>query len=73
MIATKITGRNGREASVHARYSAAADQQEPALCCPVRYSRDLGMHLSQPGPICCGLMILWYGVGPICMACCRSR
>ncbi len=40
MITTMIPGRNGREASVHTRYSAAAGQTEPALCCPVRYSRE---------------------------------
>ncbi len=37
MSTTTIPGRNGREASVHSRYSAAAGQKEPALCCPVRY------------------------------------
>ncbi len=40
MITNRLPGRNGREASVHTRYSAAAGQTEPALCCPVTYSRE---------------------------------
>ena len=31
------SGGNGRETSVAERYSAAAQEQEPALCCPVQY------------------------------------
>jgi len=40
MITNTLPGRNGREASVHTRYAAAASQTEPALCCPVRYSQE---------------------------------
>lgn len=29
------------EAAVHSRYAAAAHRVEPALCCPVEYSKDL--------------------------------
>ena len=32
--------RNDREASVAHRYSAAAEEREPALCCPVQYRRE---------------------------------
>ena len=32
--------RNDREANVARRYSAAAQAQEPSLCCPVRYRRE---------------------------------
>ena len=40
MNATALPGRNGREASVATRYSAAARAKEPALCCPVQYRRE---------------------------------
>ena len=40
MTATALPGRNGREASVATRYSAAARAKEPALCCPVQYRRE---------------------------------
>ncbi len=39
MITKTTPSRNGREASVHNRYSASASRTEAALCCPVRYSR----------------------------------
>jgi SAM-dependent methyltransferase len=40
-MSTQTTSeRDGYEASVHARYSAAARQREQSLCCPVRYRRD---------------------------------
>ena len=38
--ATIAPGRNGREASVRQRYSAAARSKEDALCCPVSCSRE---------------------------------
>ncbi len=37
MTATASVGPNGRESAVAARYSAAAEATEPALCCPVQY------------------------------------
>ena len=40
MTHTATPGRNGREASVANRYSAAAQSQEEALCCPVQYRRE---------------------------------
>jgi arsenite methyltransferase len=41
MTATTTTpSRNDREASVAERYSAAAQSQEQALCCPVQYRRE---------------------------------
>jgi SAM-dependent methyltransferase len=40
MTATASIGHNGREAAVAKRYSAAAQAQEPALCCPVQYRRE---------------------------------
>jgi arsenite methyltransferase len=40
MTHTATPGRNGREASVANRYSAAAQAQEEALCCPVQYRRE---------------------------------
>ncbi len=38
--ATIAPGRNGREAYVRERYSAAARAKENSLCCPVSYSRE---------------------------------
>lgn len=38
--ATIAPGRNGREASVRKRYSAAARAKEDSLCCPVSYTRE---------------------------------
>ncbi len=40
MTATSIRSRNDRETSVAKRYSAAAQAQEQALCCPVQYRRE---------------------------------
>jgi len=40
MTATTAPSRNDREASVAKRYSAAAQSQEQALCCPVRYRQE---------------------------------
>jgi len=40
MTATTTPSRNDREASVAKRYSAAAQSQEQALCCPVQYRRE---------------------------------
>ena len=40
MTATTTSSRNDREASVAKRYSAAAQSQEQALCCPVQYRRE---------------------------------
>ena len=40
MAATVSVGNNGREAAVAKRYSAAAREREPALCCPVQYRRE---------------------------------
>ena len=37
---TTASNRNGREAFVRQRYSAAARAKEDALCCPVSYSRE---------------------------------
>ncbi len=40
MITNTLPSGNGREASVHTRYSAAAGHTELSLCCPVTYSRE---------------------------------
>jgi SAM-dependent methyltransferase len=40
MTTTTTPSRNDREASVAKRYSAAAQAQEQALCCPVQYRRE---------------------------------
>lgn len=40
MTATSTPSRNDREASVAKRYTAAAQAQEQALCCPVQYRRE---------------------------------
>ncbi|MFV1968785.1 MAG: methyltransferase domain-containing protein [Pirellulaceae bacterium] len=40
MSSATISGRNGREASVHTRYSGAAHKKEASLCCPVQYRRE---------------------------------
>lgn len=40
MTATGSVGHNGKETFVAKRYSAAAQEKEPALCCPVQYRRE---------------------------------
>lgn len=40
MITKSIPRRSGTEFSVQTRYSAAAREQEPSLCCPVRYRSE---------------------------------
>jgi SAM-dependent methyltransferase len=40
MIANSIPRRSGAEFSVQTRYSAAAREPEPSLCCPVRYRSE---------------------------------
>jgi ubiquinone/menaquinone biosynthesis C-methylase UbiE len=40
MADTATSSRNDREANVARRYSAAAQAQEPSLCCPVQYRRE---------------------------------
>ena len=40
MSSTSRSSRNSREVSVAQRYSAAAQSQEEALCCPVQYRRE---------------------------------
>jgi SAM-dependent methyltransferase len=40
MTATASVGHNGRESTVAKRYSAAAQEREPALCCPVQYRQE---------------------------------
>lgn len=37
---TGLSGRNDREASVAQRYTAAAQERQQALCCPVQYRRE---------------------------------
>ncbi len=75
MSVRTLPGRNGREAAVAKRYSAAAQERESALCCPVRYlpeyleaippeilERDYGC--GDPTPyVCEGETVLDLGAG----------